>query len=60
MQTLGNITAQRPLGDGRVSLGLGFDSFETPQNEVENIFSQARKNNLHLITAHHLHGPMRE
>jgi len=60
MQTLRNILAQRPLGHGRISLGLGFDSFAIPQEEVESIFSQARKSNLHLITAHHLHGPMRE
>lgn len=60
MQTLEKIATQRPLSDGRVSLGLGFDSFEITQDEVESIFSQARKNDLHLITAHHLHGPMRE
>jgi hypothetical protein len=60
MQTLEKATAQRPLGDGRVSLGLGFDSFEIPQKDVESIFSKARKNDLHLITAHHLHGPMRK
>jgi cytosine/adenosine deaminase-related metal-dependent hydrolase len=56
MPTLKDMANQRPLGNGRVSLGLGFDSYAIPQDEVENIFSQARESNLHLITSHHLHG----
>jgi hypothetical protein len=60
MSALEEISGQRPLGNGRVSLGLGFDSFTIAQEEVESIFSQVRKSSAHLITAHHLHGQICE
>jgi len=51
-----NMIRQKQLGDGRISPGLGFDSFELPQDEVEKIFFQVRQSNLQLITSHHFHG----
>jgi hypothetical protein len=56
MDALEDMLRQRQLGDGRISLGLGFDSFEIPQEEVEEVFAQVRRGNLQLITSHHLHG----
>jgi cytosine/adenosine deaminase-related metal-dependent hydrolase len=56
MPALNDIANQRPLGNGRISLGLGFDSYTVPHEEVESIFSQARQSSLHLITSHHFHG----
>jgi hypothetical protein len=58
MPALEDLHSQRPLADGRIRVGLGFDSFTIPWEEVESIISQSRKDNLHLITAHHLHGPI--
>lgn len=58
MPTLKEIANQRPLGDGRISLGLGFDSYGEPQEKIESIFSELRANDLQLITSHHVHGQM--
>jgi hypothetical protein len=56
MPALKNMASKRPLGNGRISLGLGFDSYTVAQEEVKSIFSRARQSSLHLITSHHFHG----
>ncbi|TVY89695.1 hypothetical protein LAWI1_G004575 [Lachnellula willkommii] len=38
LDTLQDIIRRQRLNDGRISLGLGFDSFELPQEEVDKIF----------------------
>lgn len=60
MPALKDVPKQRPLANGRISLGLGFDSFAVPQEEIEGIFSQCRESSLHLITSHHFHGQICE
>jgi hypothetical protein len=56
MPALKDMANQRPLGNGRFSLGLGFDSYTVLQEEVKSILSQARLCSLHLIISHHFHG----
>jgi len=56
MPALKDMANQRPLGNGRISLGLGLDSYAVPQEEVESIFSQTMQSSLHLVTSHHFHG----
>lgn len=56
MPMLQDMVGQRPFGDGRMELGLAFDSFGIPREDVKEIFSRARESKLQLITSHHFHG----
>ncbi|KAK2692704.1 hypothetical protein FoTM2_011133 [Fusarium oxysporum f. sp. vasinfectum] len=45
--------AQRgPFGNGRVNIGLSFDGYHMPQQEVERLFRRALKAGIKLITSH--------
>ncbi|KAF5262268.1 hypothetical protein FOXYS1_7023 [Fusarium oxysporum] len=45
--------AQRdPFGNGRVNVGLSFDGYHMPQQEVERLFRRALKAGIKLITSH--------
>jgi cytosine/adenosine deaminase-related metal-dependent hydrolase len=55
VQDLANRQASRD--GGRVSVGLGFDSYASlPEEDVVKVFAQAKLWNFQLITSHHTHG----
>ncbi|KAH7246588.1 hypothetical protein BKA59DRAFT_420118 [Fusarium tricinctum] len=41
-----------PLADGRVTIGIGFDGYHLPQQEVKKLFGRAIKAGVKLITSH--------
>ncbi|OQE29649.1 hypothetical protein PENSTE_c002G09445 [Penicillium steckii] len=45
--------AQAPFGDGRVQLGLAFDGFMLPRDQVISLYNKAREIGTKVITAHY-------
>ena len=43
----------QPYGNGRVTIGLGFDFFFLPKDVVEDIYAKARRIGVKLITSHY-------
>lgn len=43
-----------PFGDGRVQMGLAFDGFMLPQDQVISIYNKARKLGIKVITTHYV------
>lgn len=48
------LAAKQPWGNGRVSLGLAFDSFYLPKDDVVALFNKTRSMGLKLITSHYV------
>ncbi|KAF7294537.1 5-methylthioadenosine/S-adenosylhomocysteine deaminase n1 [Mycena indigotica] len=53
---LADLAKQQPFGDGRVQLGLAFDSFFLPKEMVIERFEKARSLGIKLITSHYVRG----
>lgn len=51
---LKDLAAAAPFGDGRVELGLGFDGFMLPKEEVVSFYEQARQLGVKVITSHYV------
>ncbi|KAJ6164803.1 hypothetical protein N7470_003475 [Penicillium chermesinum] len=51
---LKKLAALAPFGDGRVELGLGFDGFMLPKEQVVPFFQQARALGTKVITSHYV------
>lgn len=45
--------AQAPFGDGRVQLGLAFDGFMLPRDQVISLYNKAREIGTKVITTHY-------
>ncbi|KAJ6095975.1 hypothetical protein N7486_006721 [Penicillium sp. IBT 16267x] len=48
--------ATAPLGDGRIQLGLAFDGFKLPKDQVVSLYTEARKLGVKIITLHYVKG----
>ncbi|KIN08319.1 hypothetical protein OIDMADRAFT_100147 [Oidiodendron maius Zn] len=55
-QTLSSLAQLQPFGEGRVSLGLGFDVFSLPKEKIINLYKTARNLGVKLITSHYVAG----
>lgn len=53
-----NLAEQMPMADGRIKLGLGFDGFHLPREEVVDLYQQVKKLGIKLFTSHHFRGPI--
>lgn len=49
---LGELAEQQPFGSGRVTIGLGFDTLNLPRSQVQDLYQNARKHGVKLITSH--------
>lgn len=52
--TLASLAKSAPYGDGRVTLGVGFDQFQLPKEEVMNLYEKARELGVKLMTSHYV------
>jgi hypothetical protein len=57
-ETMGELASKAPFGNGRVSLGFGFDGFFLPKEYVINIFQQVKAMGVKLITTHYTRNAM--
>lgn len=48
---------EQPFAEGRIKLGLGWDSFYLPREMVVNVFEEIRGMGVKLITCHHVSTP---
>ncbi|KAF7294536.1 5-methylthioadenosine/S-adenosylhomocysteine deaminase n1 [Mycena indigotica] len=55
---LADLAKQQPFGDGRVQLGLAFDSFFLPKEMVIERYKSARSLGIKLVTSHYARGPV--
>jgi hypothetical protein len=53
MATLSELASKAPFGDGRVSLGFGFDFMFLPKEVVQGIFKQVESLGIKLKTIHY-------
>jgi hypothetical protein len=53
---LKHLGAAAPFGDGRVQLGLAFDGFMLPKDQVVSLYAEARRLGAKLITTHYVKG----
>ncbi|KAF7294535.1 5-methylthioadenosine/S-adenosylhomocysteine deaminase n1 [Mycena indigotica] len=51
-----DLANQQPFGDGRVQLGLAFDSFFLPKEIVIERYQRARSLGIKLVTSHYVRG----
>lgn len=58
MTTFEELAAKAPFGDGRVSLGLSFDSLFLPKEVVQGLFGKAKDLGVKTITTHVVRGPI--
>jgi hypothetical protein len=52
--TLASLARSAPYGDGRVTLGVGFDQFQLPKEEVMNLWGKSRELGVKLMTSHYV------
>lgn len=50
--TLASLAKSAPYGDGRVTLGVGFDQFQLPKEQVIRLWEKARELGVKLMTTH--------
>lgn len=53
-EQLAALCQRESLGDGRVTMGFGFDSFFLPKDVVVNVFNQVRAMGVKTITTHYV------
>lgn len=53
IQQFEQICGAAPFGDGRVQIGLAFDGFTLPKDEVVSIYNKARALGAKVITTHY-------
>jgi hypothetical protein len=51
---LKHLGAAAPFGNGRIQLGLAFDGFMLPKDQVVSLYDQARKLGAKVITTHYV------
>ncbi|KAF5664851.1 cytosine deaminase [Fusarium denticulatum] len=49
---VGDLAQRGPFGNGRVNVGVSFDGYHVPHQEVERLFRRALKAGVKLITSH--------
>ncbi|KAJ5601485.1 hypothetical protein N7510_011019 [Penicillium lagena] len=54
VETFKKIGSAAPFGDGRVQLGLAFDGFMLPKEQVISLYDHARKMGVKVITMHYV------
>ena len=54
LETLSDFGNSAPFGDGRVQLGLAFDGFTLPKEQVVSLYKLARKIGVKVITTHYV------
>ncbi|RGP81829.1 hypothetical protein FLONG3_26 [Fusarium longipes] len=47
-----HLAKESPFADGRVAMGVAFDNYHLPKDEVEKLFRRAVKTGIRLITSH--------
>lgn len=52
--TLDSLAKSAPYGDGRVTLGVGFDQFQLPKEEVMRLWERSRELGVKLMTTHYV------
>ncbi|KAF2235686.1 Metallo-dependent hydrolase [Viridothelium virens] len=55
IKQLENFTQRQPFGDGRVTIGFGFDMFHLPKDQVVDLYQTARRLGVKTITSHWRH-----
>ncbi|KAJ6112131.1 hypothetical protein N7523_008192 [Penicillium sp. IBT 18751x] len=53
---LRHLGAKAPFGNGRIQLGLAFDGFMLPKDQVVSLYTEARKLGVKLVTTHYVKG----
>ncbi|OQD82018.1 hypothetical protein PENANT_c024G01297 [Penicillium antarcticum] len=56
MDHMKHLGATAPFGDERVQLGLAFDGFMLPKDQVVSLYAEARKLGVKIITTHYVTG----
>ncbi|KAF4997043.1 hypothetical protein FDECE_12221 [Fusarium decemcellulare] len=56
IQQLEQLATEAPFGDGRVNIGLGFDSFFLPREVITDLYERSRRAGTKLITSHYVRG----
>ncbi|KAJ9298986.1 hypothetical protein DTO271G3_3228 [Paecilomyces variotii] len=51
---LDSLARSQPFGDGRVYLGLAFDSWTLPKKEIVDLWTKCRKSRIKLFTTHYV------
>ncbi|KAL1845429.1 hypothetical protein Plec18170_009785, partial [Paecilomyces lecythidis] len=51
---LESLLRSQPFGDGRVYLGLGFDSWKLPRKEIVDLWTKCRESGIKLFTTHYV------
>lgn len=51
---MGELCARQSLGDGRVTMGFGFDFFFLPQETIVDAFKRVRSMGVKTITTHYI------
>lgn len=51
---LESLARSQPFGDGRVYLGLAFDSWNLPKDTIINLWSKCRELGVKLFTSHYV------
>jgi hypothetical protein len=56
LEHMRDLGAAAPFGNGRVQLGLAFDGFMLPKEQVVSLYNQARSVGVKVITSHFVPG----
>jgi hypothetical protein len=54
MEQLSELCQRGPLGDGRVTMGFGFDFYFLPKEVLVGIFGKVRELGIKTITSHYV------
>jgi cytosine/adenosine deaminase-related metal-dependent hydrolase len=54
VSTLDDLAHSSPYGSGRVEIGLGFDSYHLPKDQVQSLFQTAKNAGIKLVTSHYV------
>lgn len=54
---LRRLAREQPFAQGRITVGLGWDTFYLPREMVVNVFEEVRAMGVKLITCHHVSTP---
>lgn len=56
LEHMRDLSIAAPFGNGRVQLGLAFDGFMLPKEQVVSLYDQARSVGVQIITSHFVPG----
>ncbi|KAJ5579512.1 uncharacterized protein N7459_005497 [Penicillium hispanicum] len=60
LEHLESLAATAPFGNGRVQLGLAFDGFNLPKDQVVSLYNKVRELGVRLITSHYVRTVFRD